>query len=192
MTQPTFFVEESNILTSLFDAGLENLHLSKPNSAPIYAERLLSLLPDNFYSKITVHDHHYLKDEYKLRGIHLDSCAEPPIGYRGNISRTCHNIAELKETKKKANYVFLDNVFVSPHSQARPAQEIADACRNGLIDRKVYALGGVNLETVEIAREMGFGGVVVDEDLWNRFDIHNELDYKQLIVHFEKLQKAVE
>lgn len=192
MTQPTFFVEESNILSSLFDAGLDNLHLSKPNSAPIYAERLLSLLPEDCYSKITVHDHHYLKEEYKLKGIHLDSCAEPPVGYRGNISRTCHSIDNLKEAKKKSNYVFLDNVFASPTSQARSAKEISDAYRSGLIDKKVYALGGVNLETVRIAKEMGFGGVVVEEDLWNRFDIHNELDYKQLIAHFEKLRKAVE
>lgn len=192
MTQPTFFVEESNILSSLFDAGMDNLHLCKPNSAPIYAERLLSLLPEDCCSKITVHDHHYLKDEYKLRGIHLDSCAEPPVGYRGNISRTCHDICHIKEMKKKANYVLLDNVFESTHSHARPAQEIADAYHSGLIDKKVYAMGGVNLETVRIAREMGFGGVVVEEDLWDRFDIHNELDYKQLIAHFEKLRKAVE
>ena len=44
MTQPTFFVEEDKILTSLFDEGLDNLHLYKPASEPIYSERLLTLL----------------------------------------------------------------------------------------------------------------------------------------------------
>ena len=35
MTQPTFFVEEDKILTSLFEAGLDNLHLFKPDSSPM-------------------------------------------------------------------------------------------------------------------------------------------------------------
>lgn len=192
MTKPSFFVEEDNILSSLFDAGMDNLHLCKPGSAPVYAERLLSLLPEENYSKITVHDHFYLKGEYKLKGIHLDVAAEPPIGYKGNISRTCHSVDELKEAKKKSAYVFLDNVFAHDDCQPRPVMEIANAYRNGLIDKKVYAMGGINLDTVRIAKEMGFGGVVVSDDLWDRFDIHNELDYKQLIAHFEKLRKATD
>ena len=56
MTQPTFFVEEDKILASLFDGGLDNLHLYKPHSEPMYSERLLTLLPKEYYSKITVHD----------------------------------------------------------------------------------------------------------------------------------------
>ena len=43
----------------------------------------------------------------------------------------------------------------------------------------------------KIAKELGFGGVVICGDLWNRFDIHNERDFKELILHFEKLRKAI-
>ena len=39
MTKSTFFVEEDKILTSLFDEGMDNLHLFKPGSSPIYSER---------------------------------------------------------------------------------------------------------------------------------------------------------
>ena len=46
MTKPTFFVEEDKILEALFEEGLNDLHLYKPGSAPVYAERLLSLLPE--------------------------------------------------------------------------------------------------------------------------------------------------
>ena len=72
MTKSTFFVEEDKILTTLFDEGMDDLHLFKPESAPIYSERLLSLIPEDYYRKITVHDHYYLKNEYNLAGIHLD------------------------------------------------------------------------------------------------------------------------
>ena len=41
MTRPTFFVEEDKILEALFDEGLDDLHIFKPNSSPLYVERLL-------------------------------------------------------------------------------------------------------------------------------------------------------
>lgn len=188
MTQPTFFVEEDKILTALFEEGMDNLHLYKPGASPMYSERLLSLLPEISYGKITVHDHYYLKNEYGLAGIHIDdSTKDLPKDYKGKFSRTCHDISALNAMKKKAEYVFLDNTFTQG---GRDMSELESAARQGLIDRHVYALGGVSLDNIKTAKELGFGGVVVCKDLWSRFDIHNELDYKDLISHFEKLRKA--
>jgi len=196
MTKSTFFVEEDKILTTLFEEGMTSLHLFKRGTEPIYSERLLTLLSDEYYNRITVHDHFYLKEEFKLKGIHIDNCqTEPPIGYRGNISRTCHAISELKDAKKRSNYVFLKTVF---DSQSNPndkstlsMDQLQQASDQGLIDKRVYALGGMNLDNIRTAKDLGFGGVVICGDLWNRFDIHNETDYKELIAHFEKLRKAV-
>lgn len=196
MTRPVFFVEEDKILTALFEEGLDNLHLSKPGSSPIYSERLLSLLPEESYSKITVHDHYYLKAEYRLAGIHLDDGhAELPAGYRGRFSRTCCDVAELPAMKRKAEYVFLRGALGTSNEGGvggcAVPPEVEQAARRGIIDRHVYAFGGINLDNIGLARELGFGGVVVCEDLWGRFDIYNETDYKNLISHFEKLRKAV-
>lgn len=44
ITTPTYFVEEDKIITTLFDEGLDILHLRKPDTAPVYAERLLTLI----------------------------------------------------------------------------------------------------------------------------------------------------
>lgn len=195
-TQPTFFVEEDKILTSLFEEGLDNLHLYKPGSEPIYSERLLTLLSDDYYKKITVHDNFYLKEEYKLRGIHIDDETTPaPKGYRGNISRTCTHLDQLKTAKKNADYVLLKYIFDSqtePDQKASfTAEELKEASRRGLIDRHVYALGGMNLDTIKMAKDLGFGGIVISGDLWNRFNIQQELDYQALIDHFAKLRKAI-
>ena len=197
MTKSTFFVEEDKILTALFEEGLDDLHLYKPGAEPVYSERLLTLMSDQYYNKITVHEHFYLKDEFRLWGIHLNRAdAEPPVGYRGNITRTCHAVSELKEAKRHSNYVFLKTLFDSQSNPADKASldrlELEEAARRGLIDKKVYAMGGMNLDNIRTAKELGFGGVVICGDLWNRFNIHNELDYKELIAHFEKLRKAVE
>lgn len=196
MTKSTFFVEEDKILSSLFDEGMDNLHLFKPGSSPMYAERLLTLLPEDYLRKITVHDHYYLKQEYDLAGIHTDDPLAPvPDGYKGKFSRTCTDLSMLKEMKKKSNYVFLKNIFdcieFKDERSSFNLQQLENAAKVGLIDKKVYALGGMSLENLKIAKELGFGGVVICGDLWNRFDIHNERDFKELILHFEKLRKAI-
>ena len=196
MTQPTFFVEEDKILASLFEEGLDSLHLYKPGSPPMYSERLLTLLPDDYYSKVTVHDNYYLKEEYKLRGIHIDDASTAaPKGYRGHLSRTCTEISQLKEAKHNADYVFLKYIFDSQTETNQKAsftlEQLKEAAAKGLIDKHVYALGGMNIDNIRIARELGFGGIVISGDLWNRFNIHQELDYRSLIEHFVKLRKAV-
>jgi thiamine-phosphate pyrophosphorylase len=196
-TRPTFFVEEDKILANLFEEGLENLHLYKPGAAPMYSERLLTLLGEDYNRKISVHGHYYLKEEYNLRGIHIDDAfTEPPVGYKGNLSRTCHAISELKETKKRANYVFLHSIFDSQtnadEKQSFTREELEKASKEGLIDKKVYALGGMNLDTIRLIKDLGFGGVVICGDLWNRFNIHHEIDYRELLNHFELLQKTID
>ena len=140
MTKPTFFVEEDKILATLFDEGMDYLHLYKPGSSPMYAERLLF-------------------------------------------------------AKKKSEYVFLKYIF---DSQSEPdkkscftTEELQAASRQGLIDRHVYALGGINLDNIKQMKDFGFGGVVLCGDLWNRFDIHEEQDYRELITHFVKIRKAL-
>ena len=197
MTKSTFFVEEDKILVTLFEAGLDNLHLYKPNSSPIYSERLLSLLPEQFYNKITVHDHFYLKEEYRLAGIHLDDAATAvPNGYKGRLSGTCHNIADLKAMKKNYSYVFLGNIFngisTPTATSSFTMNELEAAAKEGLIDKKVYALGGVSIDRIRTLHDLGFGGVVVCGDLWNKFNIHNQDDFKELISHFDRIRKMVD
>ena len=57
LTMPDFFIEEHQILTALFDEGLELLHLRKPDSESVYLERLLTLIPETYRKRIVLHDH---------------------------------------------------------------------------------------------------------------------------------------
>ena len=193
MTKSTFFVEEDKILTALFDEGLDNLHLYKPGAAPMYSERLLTLLPEECYDHITVHEHFYLKEEYGLRGIHIDDATTPiPEKYKGRLCRTVTLADNIKEAKKKCDYIFLKNVFADVDGDGQADKyELENAARRGLIDKRTYAMGGANLDNIKFAKDLGFGGVVIGDDLWDRFDIHHQLDYKELINHFDKLKKAL-
>ena len=196
MTKPTFFVEEDKILTTLFEEGMDSLHLNKPSSEPVYSERLLTLLSDDFYRRITVHHHFYLREEYGLRGIHLATPSEEqPYGYKGHVSCTCESIDDLRWAKKHMDYVFLQTIFDSNSNpqgkQPHTLEKLREASRHGLIDRHVFALGGVTADNIRQVRDLGFGGVVVCSDLWDRFNIQQGQDFKELIAHFQKLQRAV-
>ncbi|MCD8291739.1 MAG: thiamine phosphate synthase [Prevotella sp.] len=195
MTQPTFFVEEDKILTALFDEGMDDLHICKPGASPMYTERLLSLLPESLCRKIVVHNHFYLKNEFNLAGIHIDDPTQPlPGNYKGKYGVTCSDLNQLAEMKKKADYVFLHCTFDNPteeNSQVITLKQIEDASIDGILDKRVYAFGDINLDNVRLAKDFGFGGVVICNDLWSKFDIQTELDYKDLIAHFYKFLKAV-
>lgn len=195
MTTPYFFVEEHQILTALFDEGLEVLHIRKPNSEPLFSERLIQLIPETYRNRIVVHDHFYLKNEYKLKGIHLNERnPEAPNGYKGHISMSCHSAEEIIAKKKQYDYLFLSPIFDSISKEGYTSQftatRLREMAKDKIIDKKVMAMGGVELDNITILKECGFGGAVLLGAIWNRFNIHQTSDFKELITHFRKLKKA--
>ena len=197
MTKSTFFVEEDKILTILFEEGLDNLHISKTDHSPHYAERLLSLIPSNYHRFITVHQNFNLTKEFSLAGIHLDADTTiPPKDFRGRISSTCSDILKLKDTRKRFAYVTLkninDGIEYPMERKSLFIPELKELQRQGLIGRHVYAMGGIKLSDIPSLKEYGFGGVVVCGALWQKFNIQHATDFRSIIAYFKKLKQAVE
>ncbi len=194
ITTPNYFIEEDKIITALFDEGLETLHLRKPDTAPVYAERLLTLIPEKYHKYIVVHDHFYLKNEYRLKGIHLNH-RNPliPDNYDGHVSASCHTFDEVVADKKICDYVFLSPVFDSiskeGYDSAFTPEEIREAASEGIIDKRVIALGGINEENILRIKDFGFGGAAVLGGLWNKFNPSSDYNYQELISHFKKLKE---
>lgn len=197
ITPPTYFVEEDKIITALFEEGLDILHLRKPNTAPIFAERLLSLIPEQYHKRIVVHGHFYLKDEYRLKGVHLSNRnPQIPDSYKGHISRSCHSLEEIKEHKRNCDYVLFSPEFNDASPKAYNTnythEELRKAHKAGIIDKKVIALGGIDIDNVRKVKEYGFGGVAIMSAIWDQFNTCTDCDYTQLIEYFKKLKKLVD
>lgn len=197
ITPPNYFVEEDKIITALFEEGLDILHLRKPNTAPMYAERLLTLIPEQYHKRIVVHGHFYLKEEYRLKGVHLNH-RNPnlPDNYKGHISRSCHSFEEIKEFKRECDYVLLSPVFdsiskLNYHANYTP-EEIRQAHKAGIIDKKVIALGGIDVNNIAEVKSYGFGGVAIMGALWNKFDTCIDRDFTAVLEHFKKLKKLTD
>lgn len=197
VTTPTFFVEEDKIITTLFEEGLDILHLRKPETPAMYSERLLTLIPEKYHKRIVTHEHFYLKEEFNLMGIHLNSRnPKEPHDYSGHISCSCHSVEEVKNKKHFYDYLFMSPVYdcisKEGYQSAYTPEELRQASKEKTIDNKVMALGGINEGNIPEIKSFGFGGAVVLGDLWNKFDACSDRDYMALINHFRKLKKMTD
>ena len=191
MTTPNFFIEEHQIVTALFDEGLESLHLRKPGSQPVFSERLLSLIPETYRRRIVVHDHFYLKDEFNLKGIHLSPRnPQPPDGYKGHVSCSCYRPEDIRGLKRNMDYV-LFSIRQTPEDSL-PIGMIRELVDEGTIDKKVYLQGFVCDEDIPVLRHAGVEGVVVQNAIWNDFSIYSTQDFKDIIKHLRRLRKLAD
>ena len=197
VTAPTFFVEEDKIITALFEEGLDILHLRKPETPAMYAERLLTLIPEKYHRRIITHEHFYLKEEFNLMGIHLNvRNPKEPHDYSGHISCTCHSIEEVKNKKHFYDYLFMSPIYDCITKEGTLSgyapEELRQAGKDKIIDNKVMALGGITPENILEIKDFGFGGAVILGDLWNKFNACTDRDYLEVIRHFKKLKEMAD
>ncbi len=170
ITQPTFFKGEADAITLLLEGGLDLLHIRKPESLSEDIASLLSDIPTCLHAQIILHDHFELTEDFSLGGIHLNR-RNPvrPLKYQGSVSRSCHSIEELTHIDD-IDYCFLSPIFDSiskkGYSSAFSTKELIDASQKGIINSKVYALGGIRAENIPFLQEIGFGGIAVLGYLW--------------------------
>lgn len=172
ITLPSFFDGEADAIARILDRGdIDVLHLRKPGATLGDMERLISGIPYEWRNRLVLHDHPLLAERYGLYGIHLNSrFPTTPQGWRGSVSRSCHSLEELTEWKQRCDYVSLSPIFDSiskcGYKSSFTAGEIAQAVSEGIIDGKVYALGGVTFDRLAEIKDMGFGGAMILGDAW--------------------------
>lgn len=173
ITSPGFLQGEADFIDRLFNHGLDRLHLRKPGAGIGECRRLLDGISREWLPRIVVHDNFGLCREYGLGGVHLNG-RNPmaPPNHEGSVSRSCHSLEEISRYKGECDYLTLSPIFNSISKQGYMAAfepgQLAAARDSGLIDSRVMALGGVTLENIPRVRELGFGGVAILGDVWQR------------------------
>lgn len=173
ITSPGFIQGEADFIDRLFGHGLDRLHLRKPGADIGECRRLLDGISREWLPQIVVHDNFGLCREYGLGGVHLNG-RNPmaPPNHEGSVSRSCHSMEEISRYKGECDYLTLSPIFNSISKQGYMAAfgpgQLAAARDSGLIDRRVIALGGVTLENIPRVKELGFGGVAILGDVWQR------------------------
>ncbi len=182
ITKPDFYDGEAAFIKRLFESGFDIVHLRKPFcrdearcvhnndvARRVHIDcicNILNELSSEERSKIVVHDYPELYYEFSLKGIHINkNIVKYPEGYQGFKTRSCHSLEEVKLYKNDFDYVFLSPIFDSISKQgyksAFTEEVLRDASREGIIDEKVVALGGVTYDRISLLKDLGFGGAAM-------------------------------
>ena len=172
ITDPEFLPGEAEALTALLDAGAWRVHVRKPGAHAEDVSALLEAVPERCYSRISLHDCHDMALRYGLGGVHLNGRNPvPPSGFAGLISRSCHSFEELGRYAGKCDYMFLSPVFDSISKRGYSSHfSLEDIKSNsGIVNDRVFALGGVSADNIGLLPDAGFGGAAVLGYLWEPF-----------------------
>ena len=162
ITQPGFRAGEAETIRELLDGGIDRVHLRKPFAPEAAMRRLLDRLDPAVLPRITPQDRLGLAAEYGAGRVHFNARhPEPPQGFRGLVSRSCHSLEELEEHAAD-DYLFLSPIFDSiskvGYTARFTAESLLEAAARGIVNDRVLALGGVRPEYLPRIRAYGFGG----------------------------------
>ena len=176
ITLPHFISDEGMLINTLFENGVDRVHIRKPGASEDEYRRLIEEIDGRWHGRLSLHDCHDVAVEYGC-GVHLNRRNPNPPQTDGRVvlSASCHSLAEVVERKSVCDYVFLSPIFDSiskqGYSSAFTEDDIKKAVQGGIVDERVVALGGVSLENLICVKAMGFGGAALLGDVWRNFTL---------------------
>ena len=174
--------KEIEIIISLFEDGLQLLHVRKPTFTEEELRNYLQEISKRFHKKIVIHSHYKLAKEFSLKGIHLtERNRKLRIKNLRVVSASFHSTEELLKSRRNYEYVFLSPVFDSISKHGYKSNFDLEELRPFLKKRKnVIALGGINNENIKSIKQTGFAGAAILGFVW---ESKNPVKaYKELIL----------
>jgi thiamine-phosphate pyrophosphorylase len=177
ITMPHRYPGEATIINRLFDAGLQRLHLRKPDASREELEAIVSNIPDTYLDKVSIHSHYTLANTYRLGGIHCTGAgrhefyATPTTTSRRSIS--LHSIDEAAQVDSSFDYAFIGPIFDSISKIGYKQGIHHEELRQFLLrprHTKMIGLGGISLDNIDACTRMGLDGVAILGALWNAPD----------------------
>lgn len=172
ITLPDIIDGDARMIVSAIERGYDRVHLRKPSASVEEIMGIIEKIPHEYRDRVTLHEHHILAEIFGLGGIHLNHrFSDIPNDYQGLISRSCHSLEEIATYKDQCDYLFLspiyDSISKAGYCSNFSAEELAAAGRNGIIDSKVIALGGVTRDKFPELESWGFGGGAMLGAVWS-------------------------
>lgn len=183
---------EAAIINDLFEAGLPLLHIRKPTYTIEETRNLVNSISTDFHSRIVVHNHYELLNEFNLEGAHLPEKLrkESDLTLLKNIiSSSFHTLEDIIIEKMNFEYVFFSPVFQSISKQGyEPSIELKKITdffnsKKNEIRFPVIALGGITDKNILQASDMGFNGAACIGYIW---------ESSKPLEQFNKLQKILQ
>ncbi|UOQ98580.1 thiamine phosphate synthase [Hymenobacter sp. 5317J-9] len=183
ISPPHAVAHESTLVSEMLAAGLTRFHVRKPGWGLSEMAAYVAAIPAEFHPRLVLHSHHALVAELGLGGAHLTAAARaantrPTLAPGQSLSTSFHTLAEIRQHRRRYNYVFLSPIFDSlskeNYAAAFDLETVAEALRQ-LRQRPGYApsvvaLGGIDAPRLASVRQAGFAGAAVLGAVWQSPD----------------------
>lgn len=187
ITNPTAVTNEINIIHSLFENGLESLHIRKPDYSETEMVSFLTAIGSDFSNRLVLHSHYHLGSAFGINRFHFQkknrNC-EHRIMNPVLQSTSTHSIEEFNALKN-FDYAFLSPVYPSISKIGYfPTKNLLEAVkRRSNFKTKLVALGGISIENISKTLEKGFDEVALLGTIWNSTHPLENFKRCQQIVH---------
>jgi thiamine-phosphate pyrophosphorylase len=197
---------EVEIVTQLFEAGLETFHIRKHKLSTRKMKEFIAAIPTHFHNRIIIHSHHKLARKFNLKGIHLTKSHKKKnwrtwlslklIRLKNSnivLTTSYSTIGQVLATKQDYNYdyVFLSPIFDNFNSRFQGGfteHSLKSALQKTTL--KIVARGGVDIVSIENANRIGFNGMAFYSSLWKKKDPVDE--FNRIVEKFQELNIPIE
>lgn len=179
VSSPVFLPREAQHVNRLFEAGLEVLHLRKPETNEEELSTLLRDIDAKYYDRIAWHQHHRVGEEWGMRRRHLTAAARQQtadtrlehwkaVGHL--LSTSIHTPEEYNSLPAAIDYALLGPIFPSISKPGyQPAAPLSAPARSPHGTR-VMAIGGIEAHRCGEVAVQGFDGIAVLGSIWQQGD----------------------
>lgn len=178
ITNPVPIPNEIDTIHSLFENGLELLHIRKPDFSKEEMKSFLSEIKSGYRQQLVLHSHHQLATEFGINRIHftektrMEMTDESLKNWKKNgfiLSTSIHKMNDFEGLYNVFDYTFFGPVFESIskpdyHSNIDFKKELEHRTNN---KTALIALGGITSDKIKTALEYGFDEVALLGTIWN-------------------------
>lgn len=190
--------QEHNIRKAL-DNGIKWVQIrwkNAPENELVSLCEVSKQLCSEYQSVCIINDHLHLAKEIDVDGVHLglkDGSIEEArriLGENKIVGGTANTFSDvLQRMKESCDYIGLGPLrFTSTKEKLSPIlgfegyQEIINELREkGMIIPKIFAIGGVNIEDIQLLQQIGIYGVAVSGQITHQPTLINE--YKKAMIY---------
>jgi thiamine-phosphate pyrophosphorylase len=183
ITSPEDFAGEHETIETMLQCGIPTVHVRKPGKSERQLEQWLLGFGLEWLPRFVLHGHpnlYHSLGHLAKGGIHFNT-QFPAQDYPATPAKSMavHSLQELQTIAQSAHipeYVLLSPVFpsISKPGYQQPAllQQIQALPTNWTTQYpfKVYALGGIDTDTLATVAQLGLDGVAVLGAVWNSID----------------------
>lgn len=194
ITNPIPITNEIDTIHSLFENGLELLHIRKPDFSEAEMRAFLLEISPVLRKQLALHSHHQLASEFGINRIHftektrMETTDENIKNWKENgfiLSTSIHQMNDFEALSNDFDYAFLGPVFesISKLDYISNIDFKKELKQRNNKKTTLIALGGITSERIKIALEYGFDNVAILGTIWNSTSPIENFKLCQQIVH---------